>query len=272
MVTVSLGELNNQGYNFSQSTASYQKWNNHSGFSFMETPRPINGITLVLCDEAIYTLPTGEKLHFHSGDVVVLPKNTRYYAKFISHSQSTADLILLRFLLFDDYGNEIILGDKVACVASKTGSQMYNLFMDALNTYNSITFPNSKYKIKLYTLLEHIIESLKTHDDRLSDVITYINNNLNADTSIPTLSRIAMMSCSNLRKVFVAQLGMSPKKYVEVLKINKAKALLSDAELPVREISQMLNFYDTAHFSKKFKEIVGKTVTEYRKKDLVNTL
>ena len=162
MVTVSLGELNNQGYNFSQSTASYQKWNNHSGFSFMETPRPINGITLVLCDEAIYTLPTGEKLHFHSGDVVVLPKNTRYYAKFISHSQSTADLILLRFLLFDDYGNEIILGDKVACVATKTGAHMYNLFMDALNTYNRITFPNGNYKIKLYALFEHIIENMKT--------------------------------------------------------------------------------------------------------------
>ena len=147
MVNISLGELGNHSYNFVQSTASYQKWNNQAGFSYMKTPCSINGITLVLCDEAIYTLPDGEELHFGFGDVVLLPKNTRYYAKFITHSHETADLILLRFLLLDDDGNEIVLGDNVTRVATKTGAHMYNLFMDALNTYNRITFPNGNYKI-----------------------------------------------------------------------------------------------------------------------------
>ena len=271
MVNISFCELSHQSYNFLQSTASYQKWNNHAGFSYLKTPRPNNGITLVLCDEALYTLPSGETLRFNFGDVLFLPKNARYYAKFVSHSQDTADLILLRFLLFDDYGNEITLGNDVTRVATKTGAHMYNLFMDAVNTYNRITFPNSSYKTKLYALFEHIIENTTSVSGRLHNVITYINNNLNADLSIPTLSRLAMMSPSNLRKVFTAQFGMSPKKYIDILKINKAKSLLVNAELSVFEISQMLNFYDSAHFSKKFKEIVGKTVTEYRKENIDTT-
>ena len=271
MVKIALGELGNQSYNFSQSNASFQRWNNHCGFSFMKNPRQNNGITLFLCDEAIYTLPTGEKLHFGFGDVVLLPKNTEYSVKFISHSKNTADVILVRFLLFDDFGNEIILGDEITRVATKTETRMHNLFMDVLNTYNRITAPNGNYKIKLYNLFEHIIESMANNDNRLGDVISYINNNLNSDLSIPTLSRVAMMSPSNLRKVFNALFGISPKKYIDTLKINKAKDLLLNAELSVQEISQMLNFYDTAHFSRTFKKIVGKTITEYRKESLAAT-
>lgn len=265
MVKISFDELGNQSYNFSQSNASFQKWNNACGFSFMGNPRQNNGITLFLCDEAIYTLPTGEKLHFGFGDVVLLPKNTEYSVKFVSHSKDTAEVILVRFLLFDDYGNEIMLGDKITRVATKTGTHMHSLFMDVLNTYNRITAPNGNYKIKLYNLFEHIIETMANDSNRLGDVISYINNNLNSDLSIPTLSRVAMMSNSNLRKVFTALFGISPKKYIDTLKINKAKDLLLNADLSVQEISQMLNFYDTAHFSKTFKKIVGKTVTEYRK-------
>ena len=269
MPNISFSELGNQGYNFSMSNASFQKWHNNCGFSFMKNPRQNNGIILFLCDEAIFTLPTGEKMHFGLGDVVLLPKNTEYSVKFISHSKNTADDILIRFLLFDDYGNDIILGDKITRVATKTNTRMYNLFMDVLNTYNRITIPNGNYKTKLYNLFEYIIENMANKNNRLGDVISYINNNLNSDLSIPTLSRVAMMSNSNFRKVFNAQFGISPKKYIDTLKINKAKDLLLNAELSVQEIAQMLNFYDTAHFSKKFKEIVGKTVTEYRKEYIV---
>lgn len=271
MVMISLAELGNQSYNFSQSNASFQKWNNNCGFSFMKNPRQNNGIILFLCDEAVYTLPTGEKLHFGFGDVVLLPKNTEYSVKFVSHSKDTAVDVLIRFLLFDDYGNEIILGDKITCVATKTGTHMYDLFMDVVNTYNRITAPNGNYKIKLYNLIEYIIENMANESNRLNDVISYINNNLNSDLSISTLSRVAMMSSSNLRKVFNALFGISPKKYIDTLKINKAKDLLFNTELSVQEISQMLNFYDTAHFSKTFKKIVGKTVTEYRKESAVTT-
>lgn len=268
---MTLSDLSNQSYNFSESNASFQKWNNNCGFSFMKNPRQNNGITLFLCDEAIYTLPTGEKMQFGFGDVVLLPKNTEYSVKFVSHSKNTADVILVRFLLFDDYGNEIVLGDKITCVATKTGTQMYNLFMDVLNTYNRITAPNGNYKIKLYNLFEYIIENIANDNNRLADLITYINNNLNSDLSTHTLSRVAMMSNSNLRKVFNTLYGISPKKYIDTLKINKAKDLLLNTEPSVQEISQMLNFYDTAHFSKTFKKIVGKTVTEYRKEVITKT-
>ncbi|PGH38989.1 MAG: hypothetical protein CRN43_11805 [Candidatus Nephrothrix sp. EaCA] len=67
------------------------------------------------------------------------------------------------------------------------------------------------------------------------------------------------------RKLFKNYTGVSPGKYYLQLKIEKAKELLSNSLVPVKEISIDLNFESNFYFSKIFKEKTGRTPTEYRK-------
>jgi AraC-like DNA-binding protein len=69
------------------------------------------------------------------------------------------------------------------------------------------------------------------------------------------------------RKLFKNYTGLSPGQYYLQLKIEKAKELLSNSSVPMKEISIALNFESSFYFSKIFKEKTGLTPTEYRKRN-----
>lgn len=68
------------------------------------------------------------------------------------------------------------------------------------------------------------------------------------------------------RKLFKNYTGLSPGQYYLQLKIEKAKDLLSNSNVPVKEISIVLNFESGFYFSRIFKEKTGLRPTEYRKR------
>lgn len=68
------------------------------------------------------------------------------------------------------------------------------------------------------------------------------------------------------RKVFKNYTGLSPGQYCIQLKIEKAKAMLSDPALSVKEIAYALTFESSFYFSKVFKEKTGMTPTAYRQR------
>ncbi|HRP54933.1 AraC family transcriptional regulator [Agriterribacter sp.] len=68
------------------------------------------------------------------------------------------------------------------------------------------------------------------------------------------------------RKAFKAYSGIAPHQYLLQLKIEKAKILLADPAMQVKEIAFNLNFKSTFYFSKLFKEKTGSSPAEFRKK------
>jgi AraC-like DNA-binding protein len=68
------------------------------------------------------------------------------------------------------------------------------------------------------------------------------------------------------RKVFKNYTGLSPGQYYLQLKIDKARDLLGNSNMPIKGISIELNFYSSFYFSKIFKEKTGLKPTEYRKR------
>jgi AraC-like DNA-binding protein len=67
------------------------------------------------------------------------------------------------------------------------------------------------------------------------------------------------------RKVFKNYTGLSPGQYYIQLKIEKAKELLRNENIPIKNISCELNFQSSFYFSTIFKEKVGMNPTEFRK-------
>ena len=72
------------------------------------------------------------------------------------------------------------------------------------------------------------------------------------------------ISYSWFRKVFKEYTGYAPAKYFQELKLRKAKQLLIESSMSVKEICYELNYTSTEHFFSVFKKRTNFTPTEYR--------
>ena len=68
-----------------------------------------------------------------------------------------------------------------------------------------------------------------------------------------------------LSRVFRDRYGISPKKYLDDLKLSRATNLLITTEMPISAISASLGFEDQMSFSKAFKKKYGAAPSRYRK-------
>lgn len=82
-----------------------------------------------------------------------------------------------------------------------------------------------------------------------------------------TLSDVAdnvFVSQWHLSKLINRHMGQSFLDILGGMRIERAKALLKDPSMRIHEVAERAGFSDVAHFSKSFKNLVGKTPGEYR--------
>ena len=83
-----------------------------------------------------------------------------------------------------------------------------------------------------------------------------------------TLSQIASeagLSRFHFCRRFRQQVGVPFHEYVQALRINRARALLSEERLTVTEVAYAIGFNDLSHFDKVFNRMVGVSPTRYRR-------
>ncbi len=74
------------------------------------------------------------------------------------------------------------------------------------------------------------------------------------------------LSPSHLRALFEKWVGESPKRFHTRYRINQAKRLLKEQDLPVSEVGFHVGFDDAHHFSRVFKQITGVAPSQYTRR------
>ncbi len=85
-----------------------------------------------------------------------------------------------------------------------------------------------------------------------------------APLDVPALARSAHVSESHFSRSFKAAFGETPHRYLLTRRIERAKALLRDGELPVTEVCLAVGFTSLGSFSATFTRLVGESPTAYR--------
>lgn len=80
------------------------------------------------------------------------------------------------------------------------------------------------------------------------------------------VARAVGLSYENFRKRFAQVSGESPGQYQKRRRLEWACAAIYHGELTLKEIADELGFCDVFHFSKAFKQVVGTTPSEYRRR------
>ncbi len=96
----------------------------------------------------------------------------------------------------------------------------------------------------------------------------YIEKNISQDISLEQLSASLNVSPFYLSKLFKEEKGANFISYVTALRMEKAKRLLLDDRLIIKEIASKVGYNDQNYFSKLFKQEFGLTPTEYREAKL----
>jgi AraC-like DNA-binding protein len=96
--------------------------------------------------------------------------------------------------------------------------------------------------------------------------ISIVESQMNAAPSINEIAESMKINRSTLFRAFVRERGVSPKRYLDNLRLDKASGLLSKTKLSVKEISEACGFPHPSHFGKVFLGQFGTSPAEWRRK------
>ncbi len=92
----------------------------------------------------------------------------------------------------------------------------------------------------------------------------YIRDHIDQQINLERLASELGIGYSWFRRMFKHHTGLAPNQYVIQLKLNKAKELLVNTSLPLKQISSMLGFESQFYFSKFFRNKTGVPPTKWR--------
>ena len=100
----------------------------------------------------------------------------------------------------------------------------------------------------------------------LRRVISYIQENYASPISLDELAKVAIVSKSTLINAFKLAYDTTPIKFINRVRLDKAKALLLNTDSSISEISEMVGFQSLHYFSRYFKNHEELSPVEYRQR------
>lgn len=89
-------------------------------------------------------------------------------------------------------------------------------------------------------------------------------NFINYEFSVEQLCKLVFMSHSQLHRKLDALTGCSPNKFIRIVRLNKAKELLTNPSLSIAVIALDCGYNDPGYFARIFKQEMGVTPQEWR--------
>lgn len=123
------------------------------------------------------------------------------------------------------------------------------------------------YRLLYYILSQNVSQYLAgLKKKRIEPGLNYLENNYQ-ELSMDTRKLAALCDISEVyfRKLFTEVYGTSPKKYLGLIRMSKAKELLLTKELTVQQVAEEVGFRDVYSFCKAFRKAHDCTPTEYRR-------
>jgi AraC-like DNA-binding protein len=139
--------------------------------------------------------------------------------------------------------------------------------MDTLVYEYEVLVLISRIWLEIIRNIQVPIENLKTETSvRMQKFLKYIEQHYGDDLSLENLAKSASVSKSECLRCFKQTLQTTPYKYLMQYRLQESVILLQETNLPIGYIADKVGFHQVSHFGKCFKEKMGCSPKEYRKK------
>lgn len=131
----------------------------------------------------------------------------------------------------------------------QAGSPNGRLYAESLGTALAV------HLLGRYTLDKKVPPSLSAA--QLRRVVDYIENRLDQDLSLPVLAGVAHSSVSHFKTLFKRSLGVPVHEYVVQRRVERARALLRQGQLPASEVALVAGFAHQSHMARVMRRVLG---------------
>lgn len=155
--------------------------------------------------------------------------------------------------------------------ALKGGAEIEQIFGLNYQYLNQIYSFKSLEELTLW--LSRIMERFTDHVFNLTNVknkdvifksIDFISKNYMRKITLEDVAANVYLSPSYFSKVFKEEMGMNFNTYLNYVRIEMSKKLLSDPSVSMVDVSNLVGFEDQSYFSKVFKKMIGLSPKKYR--------
>lgn len=100
--------------------------------------------------------------------------------------------------------------------------------------------------------------------DIILPALNYIDEHYREDFSVAVLAEISGVSQQYLCRKFRQTMNLRPNEYVSCRRIQEAKRLLTETDIPAAEVARLSGFADAGYFCTVFRKLEKLTPTQYR--------
>ena len=133
------------------------------------------------------------------------------------------------------------------------------------NIYSKISLKSTiDYLLEKFTYFSEQIGTTSS-DNIIKRVINYMNKNYYKDLKLEVLAEIFNYNSAYLGKLFKSIVGENFNTYLDKIRIEKAKTLLTEDKLKVYQVCDKVGYKNIDYFHSKFKKYVGISPLNYKK-------
>ncbi len=211
------------------------------------------GITTV--EEAIAALKASEF------NLVLIDINLRNQSDGVSLGNYLLQLDTIPFIYITSYADNVTL-ERIK--DSRPHGMIVKPFK-ALDIKSTVSLVMNNYKHKKIDVVRADTLSVDEVPFILKDVVHYIDRHVDGRIDVNELSDRTPWSNQHFIRVFTKYVGDTPYQYVLKKKMEKARVLITDTELSMKDIAFDLGFLSYGNFCKLFKREMGMNPETYRK-------
>lgn len=104
------------------------------------------------------------------------------------------------------------------------------------------------------------------NDERIQNVLAYIHEHLHETLTVNVLALQCYLHPNHFIRYFREQTGQTPARYVAERRLEAAKRLLEETDLPIAEIMDRVGMQEPGHFARLFRKRYLVTPTEHRRR------
>lgn len=216
--------------------------------------RPSHGLAIQLTAPNKYEFETGERITVDKNEIIYLPKGSDYITA--SSKKGTSSCYAINFQISDD------ISFAPFRLKAKNTQMFIESFKRAEQAWKQQHFNcEMKCKAELYNILFLMQQEFRlgyAGQEKLKIIrpaVEYIHQQYTAELiSVEKLAKICGITPTYFRQLFKKFYGTSPVKYINNLKINRAKELIKSGMYSVSEVAFMSGYSDLSHFSREFKK------------------
>ncbi|MGQ9473365.1 MAG: helix-turn-helix domain-containing protein [Candidatus Caldatribacteriaceae bacterium] len=223
----------------------------------------------------------GANLHFKKNEVMFIPSGVLH--SFCAEMPQGVEFAVIQFWPFDeDFFRHLLNHHPIGRFTLSEFSVSFFLeLFHKLQREIASEFPFAEVQcralveeIAVFLLRSNSFSPLPDLSPQQREVVEralrFMHEHSHDITHVKEVARAYGLSPQYFRRLFKHHVGVSPKRYLTTLKIQRSKCLLLHEEQSVTEVAMDLGFGSTQQFSKVFRKVTGLSPSIWRKMYLWN--